>query len=79
MARSESFSMGSQLESLDAVEDPVMTHGELDKAGLERSRVVDHTMHLLTLKVFSFLHALLCNNSLYTLDGNKPLELDAAK
>lgn len=79
MSGSDGFSPCSQRESLDGVECSVTTEEEAGKAALERSGAMDHTMHLLTLQLFSYLHALLVINFSYTVDDDKLSEWNAVR
>lgn len=74
VSRRDIFSPRSQRECLSGVQRPVNRQEEVNKAVWKRSGVLDRAMRLLTLQLFSNLHALLGRNSLYTLDEDKLVE-----
>lgn len=71
---SNSFPSRSQRASLREVSGLVATEERVDRAARERSEADDHAMRLLTSQFFSYLHALLVNSSLYSLDHDRLLE-----
>lgn len=69
----------SQRESLDGMEQPVTAENEANEAGRERSGALDHVVRLLTPQFFSHLHAIPASKSMYSLDDEKPLNLNTLK
>lgn len=70
-------SLCSQQYPLDGVENSVSTKKKVDKAVKKRSETMKHAMRLLTSEFFSHLNAPFPDSSLYVLDDDKPLGLNA--
>lgn len=74
MSRSNGFAPVLQRILLDGVGHAMKTLAEVDKATWESSVGGSHAMILLTSQLFSLLHTLTGNTSLYTVDEDKALE-----
>lgn len=71
--RGDGFPTRSQRNSLDGVERSVTTEEEGDKSLGDRSGPADHAICPVTSLIFSQMHDIICNKSLYTLTDEKYL------